>query len=78
MMTEYFVDLIEAALPWPIPEINAELLLFFINKFFKLPHFLFFVSKLDHGSINRLITNYTFAVATVFEKKFVDAIWSAS
>ena len=36
MMTEYFVDLIEAALPWPIlfPEMNAELLLFFYQLIF--------------------------------------------
>lgn len=76
MMTEYFVDLIEATLPWPkhFPE-NA--LLCCINKRFQLPHFLFFTLKLDHGSVNRLMINYTFAVTTVFEYGFIDAIWNA-
>ena len=63
MMTVYIVDLLEAALAW------LKLLRMYrmSNKPVKRIQFLFFVPELHNGSLNWQITDYTFAVTTVFE-----------
>ena len=71
MMTVYIVDLLEAALAWLI------LSLWMSNQPAKPLQFLFFVLELQNGSLNWQITDYTFAVTTVFEYGLIDAIWNA-